>query len=147
MIRHPPRSTLFPSTPLFRSPAMSAALAPAVPPGMVEDSPTGRSREPMRSHLAFEGAPTCTECGMLMTPSGRDRKSTRLNSSHGYISYAVFCLKKKKKRIQKRLNLKTHKRQTHYRNYLNSCRSQFCHTSTRCYVQHAFTVPYASSTS
>ena len=65
------------------SPAMSAALAPAVPPGMVEDSPTGRSREPMRSHLAFEGAPTCTECGMLMTPSGSCYKCENCGNTSG----------------------------------------------------------------
>ena len=65
------------------SPAMSAALAPAVPPGMVEDSPTGRSSEPMRSHLAFEGAPTCTECGMLMTPSGSCYKCENCGNTSG----------------------------------------------------------------
>ena len=64
------------------SPAMSA-LAPAVPPGMVEDSPTGRSSEPMRSHLAFEGAPTCTECGMLMTPSGSCYKCENCGNTSG----------------------------------------------------------------
>src|SRR5260221_14695066 len=71
MIRRPPRSTLFPYTTLFRSP----------------DSPcmTSTSCEPRtRVHLIGTGA--------------RDRKSTRLNSSHTVISYAVFCLKKKKKR-------------------------------------------------
>ena len=65
------------------SPAMSSALAPAVPPGMVEDSPTGRSSEPMRSHLAFEGAPTCTECGMLMTPSGSCYKCENCGNTSG----------------------------------------------------------------
>src|SRR2546422_3144020 len=49
-----------------------------------------------KQHLAWHGI----ECGD--DPSGRDRKSTRLNSSHGYISYAVFCLKKKKKLYQTR---------------------------------------------
>src|SRR2546429_3379665 len=66
MIRRPPRSTLFPYTTLFRS--MKAR------------------RGACRGTLAT----TCSSC------ASRDRKSTRLNSSHGYISYAVFCLKKKK---------------------------------------------------
>src|SRR2546429_1117904 len=69
MIRRPPRSTLFPYTTLFRS----------------RQRPSGGG-EPGRSGEAAR-RPRC---------SGVDRKSTRLNSSHGYISYAVFCLKKKK---------------------------------------------------
>src|SRR5215510_11083490 len=73
MIRRPPRSTLFPYTTLFRSRSRA--------PG--EDSRWGSSR-PAR---AGSGSPRC----------GRDRKSTRLNSSHVAISYAVFCLKKKNK--------------------------------------------------
>src|SRR5687768_18003462 len=77
IIRRPPRSTLFPYTTLFRSPRASARCdvwrrtggGPAVLGGVQETS----------------------------QPQGmEDRKSTRLNSSHGYISYAVFCLKKKK---------------------------------------------------
>src|SRR2546429_2762700 len=81
MIRRPPRSTLFPYTTLFRS---------------------RRFREQRRPILSD------TECGAAVAEIGvddptadlrlLDRKSTRLNSSHGYISYAVFCLKKKKKR-------------------------------------------------
>src|SRR5258707_3418379 len=70
MIRRPPRSTLFPYTTLFRSPN-------------TPDLPPGRARR---------GAP----CGPGHDHSHRDRKSTRLNSSHANISYAVFCLKKKK---------------------------------------------------
>src|SRR5438309_4275100 len=75
MIRRPPRSTLFPYTTLFRSttPAASPSAPPAWPPG------------PQR-------APTASACA----PYREDRKSTRLNSSHSSISYAVFCLKKKK---------------------------------------------------
>src|SRR2546422_3058245 len=68
MIRRPPRSTLFPYTTLFRS-------------------------------VSFGTKPTAVTTFWLMTggvSSETDRKSTRLNSSHGYISYAVFCLKKKK---------------------------------------------------
>src|SRR2546422_5917891 len=71
MIRRPPRSTLFPYTTLFRS---SAAM---------------RDRTSQAS-TARRSCPTAT-----ITIRCRDRKSTRLNSSHGYISYAVFCLKKK----------------------------------------------------
>src|SRR2546429_6172243 len=86
MIRRPPRSTLFPYTTLFRSAA--AAGGPAVRPvegagEVVEGAPAGEPRQ--RQKLGGD-------------PSGADRKSTRLNSSHGYISYAVFCLKKKKKK-------------------------------------------------
>src|SRR5882757_10885523 len=77
MIRRPPRSTLFPYTTLFRSPPPSGAAT-------------------VRVRLACNlGQPCCAG-----TPgAGRDiedRKSTRLNSSHANISYAVFCLKKKK---------------------------------------------------
>src|SRR5688572_32391387 len=83
LIRRPPRSTLFPYTTLFRS----------------------------RQHLAFVAFRACSFGAMLMLFAvlamfafffaevpvhGRDRKSTRLNSSHSQISYAVFCLKKKK---------------------------------------------------
>src|SRR2546422_4072339 len=76
MIRRPPRSTLFPYTTLFRSIRSPAACMASVCPWSM--------RSPIGYALAFDA----TE---------RDRKSTRLNSSHGYISYAVFCLKKKKK--------------------------------------------------
>src|SRR2546429_3174901 len=75
MIRRPPRSTLFPYTTLFRS------VAGAVP---VEPE---RCEQPL---LLAEQLPG--------DQRPEDRKSTHLNSSHGYISYAVFCLKKKKRR-------------------------------------------------
>src|SRR2546422_7629436 len=76
MIRRPPRSTLFPYTTLFRSP----------------DHRQPRGGEP-RQH----GEPRWLKWCPGVRLGGRgDRKSTRLNSSHGYISYAVFCLKKKK---------------------------------------------------
>src|SRR2546422_4307248 len=82
MIRRPPRSTLFPYTTLFRSgnrpPAHSS----------VSRWPDRSSRPP----AARLGRP-----GLRWRCRELDRKSTRLNSSHGYISYAVFCLKKKKK--------------------------------------------------
>src|SRR2546422_1538044 len=76
MIRRPPRSTLFPYTTLFRSHRLERQPGPER--GRVRLlAPTGRGK----------GRPQ---------DEGEDRKSTRLNSSHGYISYAVFCLKKKK---------------------------------------------------
>src|SRR2546422_3776865 len=84
MIRRPPRSTLFPYTTLFRS---------LNPPGI------GRVAAEQKIRVLI----TCErlkEYGLDRSKSvnlGIDRKSTRLNSSHGYISYAVFCLKKKKK--------------------------------------------------
>src|SRR3712207_8666747 len=87
MIRRPPRSTLFPYTTLFRSP-----------------HPQGHVRELRcrRRHQALRGAREGGR-GRRGGPGGgaarlpRDRKSTRLNSSHANISYAVFCLKKKKR--------------------------------------------------
>src|SRR2546429_839461 len=81
MIRRPPRSTLFPYTTLFRSrmrPTSSSPIGRNDTFGQLH-FPRTRSLEPDKN------------VGIL-----RDRKSTRLNSSHGYISYAVFCLKKKK---------------------------------------------------
>src|SRR5256885_6271125 len=78
MIRRPPRSTLFPYTTLFRSLHGSLRRGES-------DGPAPRAR---RSHLRWY-----LEWGQHR----RDRKSTRLNSSHLVISYAVFCLKKKKK--------------------------------------------------
>src|SRR5436305_3851885 len=84
MIRRPPRSTLFPYTTLFRSPPAAAGLAAAVSGGAV------RRRAPRR-RADIGGA-----AGADAPGAGRDRKSTRLNSSHVRISYAVFCLKKKK---------------------------------------------------
>src|SRR3712207_8343616 len=78
MIRRPPRSTLFPYTTLFRSPGLDA-----------------RDRGSRRSQRCTSGA-AATPARPLATREP-DRKSTRLNSSHANISYAVFCLKKKKK--------------------------------------------------
>src|SRR2546428_5301983 len=77
MIRRPPRSTLFPYTTLFRSPAPE--LPP--PPSSVD------SRKSFRQSVPAAGS--------ALQTLNRDRKSTRLNSSHDQISYAVFCLKKK----------------------------------------------------
>src|SRR2546427_8604995 len=81
MIRRPPRSTLFPYTTLFRSVVDEQLLA-----AMMDLA----HREP----AAFEPAPIAlAKLGVAI--AGGDRKSTRLNSSHSQISYAVFCLKKK----------------------------------------------------
>src|SRR2546422_5545335 len=83
MIRRPPRSTLFPYTTLFRS--RRAAFEHVRDGGVIalRSRTNAEHREPRGVFRA----------GRL---EKRDRKSTRLNSSHGYISYAVFCLKKKK---------------------------------------------------
>src|SRR2546427_3793148 len=94
MIRRPPRSTLFPYTTLFRSlqievgehvgrhvrQVLLAAFAPAREPDVIA---------PVRRRVH--------ELDQRVRAHARDRKSTRLNSSHSQISYAVFCLKKKKK--------------------------------------------------
>src|SRR2546429_6606014 len=87
MIRRPPRSTLFPYTTLFRSRPDDVGAAPhGEPRGL-----PAVSQGPW-VHQQAGGRPLA---GARSVPR-RDRKSTRLNSSHGYISYAVFCLKKKK---------------------------------------------------
>src|SRR5438067_7055154 len=98
MIRPPPRSTLFPYTTLFRS---HRELSDALLQGRV-----ARRQEP--GHFAVgvaknvRGGPERPLRPELRSVAPRDRKSTRLNSSHVSISYAVFCLKKKKK--QKKYN-------------------------------------------
>src|SRR3712207_7270531 len=91
MIRRPPRSTLFPYTTLFRSTPTLAS--DATREGAVLYGRRGALR-PDRSHRRGAGGRAAGT-----DDAGRDRKSTRLNSSHANISYAVFCLKKKKKRI------------------------------------------------
>src|SRR2546426_3519565 len=94
MIRRPPRSTLFPYTTLFRSPK-------SVLPHPLRDAGATRGLlEDLEALVAAQRPPTpCGEQGLkiLKKAARRDRKSTRLNSSHLVISYAVFCLKKKKK--------------------------------------------------
>src|SRR2546422_7896180 len=102
MIRRPPRSTLFPYTTLFRS-AFASILADSISirltgqdaergtfshrHAVLHDQHSGEIYIPLQ-HLSQANA--------SFSIYNRDRKSTRLNSSHGYISYAVFCLKKKK---------------------------------------------------
>src|SRR5258708_29946539 len=98
MIRRPPRSTLFPYTTLFRSRMLGNGRTIQVP---ADQSKWEKLRENDRVKV--------------------DRKSTRLNSSHQIISYAVFCLKKKKKR--KRINKAQHSNlrlQTHSEDHLTS---------------------------
>src|SRR5256886_7721541 len=94
MIRRPPRSTLFPYTTLFRSPALSVKHLDAQ--GAWRDDARGASeaRRPRRLRGVLVAGQMAL-CASLL--AGADRKSTRLNSSHSQISYAVFCLKKKKR--------------------------------------------------
>src|SRR3989475_8473772 len=93
MIRRPPRSTLFPYTTLFRSGVVEI--------GLHEQVWAARTPQPPAETFVFR----LSEAGylrlrrhLLSTIGATDRKSTRLNSSHSQISYAVFCLKKKKKK-------------------------------------------------
>src|SRR3712207_8627239 len=101
MIPHPPRSTLFPCTALFRSEPFGIvpleAMACGVPVvaaavgGLTDTVVDGVTGLLVRPHQPKE----------LASRARRDRKSTRLNSSHAHISYAVFCLKKKKLLLDK----------------------------------------------
>src|SRR5258708_23949097 len=86
MIRRPPRSTLFPYTTLFRSLVSVELSARTCKSERVQTSGEIRALAKSRCRQVRQGA----------WRSGEDRKSTRLNSSHQIISYAVFCLKKKK---------------------------------------------------
>src|SRR3989449_4285299 len=107
MIRRPPRSTLFPYTTLFRSELAHYAkdaydIEYEFPFGWNEfEGIHNRTDFDLARHQEYSGKkldyldPATNE---------RDRKSTRLNSSHGYISYAVFCLKKKKNEIKRQLH-------------------------------------------
>src|SRR2546422_7796901 len=87
MIRRPPRSTLFPYTTLFRS---RQRQRPHIGRLVARPTESIGSTGPASQHHRARGSD--------LEHPGQDRKSTRLNSSHGYISYAVFCLKKKKKK-------------------------------------------------
>src|SRR2546430_3962771 len=97
MIRRPPRSTLFPYTTLFRS---HPARGGAYPAARQVLGARRRRPSPFRTDA--------TEQAM-----DRDRKSTLLNSSHSQISYAVFCLKKKKKQLKQLLDLRESSRRRH----------------------------------
>src|SRR5258707_5519195 len=95
MIRRPPRSTLFPYTTLFRSGAGQFHFPAAIavdPDGSVYVVDSWNARVEKFS----EDGLFLTQWGSFGPGDGQDRKSTRLNSSHANISYAVFCLKKKK---------------------------------------------------
>src|SRR3712207_7443728 len=97
MIRRPPRSTLFPYTTLFRSVVLRLPRLGLVEGGDAEDERRGEQRRGRGAERAA-GAPAGEESqGERREAHERreDRKSTRLNSSHANISYAVFCLKKK----------------------------------------------------
>src|SRR5207247_9699551 len=99
-LRPPPRSTLFPYTTLFRSPRHGIALGRRACDDLLRALPEGADRRlPHRPLLqvVLEG----------------DRKSTRLNSSHEWISYAVFCLKKKKDQAHIRVVRSTQDTETH----------------------------------
>src|SRR2546430_6360381 len=99
MIRRPPRSTLFPYTTLFRSRKLLDRL------------PDGASFEDIQYQVyvldAISRGAEELDRGDVVEHEEVDRKSTRLNSSHSQISYAVFCLKKKKKKKNQVKNLKT----------------------------------------
>src|SRR5205809_4909169 len=92
MLRRPPRSTLFPYTTLFRS--IRAAIIVTTP----QEVAVGDS---------LRGAKMFERVGVPVLGIAQDRKSTRLNSSHGYISYAVFCLKKKNKQTKTEICTRT----------------------------------------
>src|SRR3712207_7203129 len=99
MIRRPPRSTLFPYTTLFRSAALGGDFATAaLLSGEVDavKEATGTRVAPIAA-LALAGVRGDEVEASPLISNAIDRKSTRLNSSHANISYAVFCLKKKKK--------------------------------------------------
>src|SRR5689334_24241732 len=95
MIPRPPRSTLFPYTTLFRS--------------MRHDYPRYSGSRSRAAAPAWRGRERLAGARRMDSRDGKplDRKSTRLNSSHSSISYAVFCLKKKKKKNKKTLNVVT----------------------------------------
>src|SRR3712207_7102923 len=97
MIRRPPRSTLFPYTTLFRSARGQEADLLVEPHARLVRQGDGGDRldEALRLERSDERAVEPAAQPPALHPGGEDRKSTRLNSSHANISYAVFCLKKK----------------------------------------------------
>src|SRR5690606_41770436 len=102
IIRRPPSSTLFPYTTLFRS--LGAPLQPA----SLRCPPAARGGAVLLGRPGSGGLSDAAAGRPFRAQSGRDRKSTRLNSSHVKISYAVFCLKKKKKHITKHRQTSPH---------------------------------------
>src|SRR5256885_6152972 len=115
MIRRPPRSTLFPYTTLFRSSFHAFA-------GGVEGEFEREVAAQLLEIVQLLHGPAdplqrrLDELEVVQPPADEDRKSTRLNSSHLVISYAVFCLKKKKKKVICRRNIKERKIDTKVRN-------------------------------
>src|SRR5688572_32506574 len=102
MIRRPPRSTLFPYTTLFRSISVTKNFGSVSGDATASLNVSGESLSwPKRASLKRPPNRGGRSAGRL------DRKSTRLNSSHSQISYAVFCLKKKKKKTQDQCNTTT----------------------------------------
>src|SRR5690348_18211243 len=95
MIRRPPQSTLFPYTTLFRS-SQNADVARKI---LFERGPFRQRASPLEEAQVIDEQPSVEMVELVQHASREeaDRKSTRLNSSHPSISYAVFCLKKKKK--------------------------------------------------
>src|SRR5690349_23801847 len=98
MIRRPPRSTLFPYTTLFRSDLVSKKIRISK-----SETITANQKQQSENRIPASAPPIAVS----------DRKSTRLNSSHVEISYAVFCLKKKKKKIKNIHKFITNKCQCH----------------------------------
>src|SRR3712207_7558318 len=100
MIRRPPRSTLFPYTTLFRSPRLEREARKGRPGCHSRPERSGGEGNPEqcppRSDAIRKGTERLRRSIVVLDPLPLDRKSTRLNSSHANISYAVFCLKKKK---------------------------------------------------
>src|SRR2546422_6881669 len=94
MIRRPPRSTLFPYTTLFRSAGLAFG---AVAVGTTAEAAFAVSN--LDTTPITNGSAVVSDGPFSIVSGIPDRKSTRLNSSHGYISYAVFCLKKKKPQL------------------------------------------------
>src|SRR2546427_3611894 len=94
MIRRPPRSTLFPYTTLFRSYVLPRQVAGVGAEVAIMRVDTEGHASPFGRMIALHGG------GFWVDEADGDRKSTRLNSSHSQISYAVFCLKKKKRTRQ-----------------------------------------------
>src|SRR5688572_31729576 len=93
-MRRPPRSTLFPYTTLFRSYGPKGTGALWVKRGVRLISPLTGGKQERSRRAGTENVPALVGLGV----AAADRKSTRLNSSHSQISYAVFCLKKKRTR-------------------------------------------------